>query len=128
MPASILVVDDHDWFRGTVKRFLQSELAGRVVEDAPDGEEALRIARSAPPDLVLMDITMPKLNGLEATRRLKAERPHTKVIILTMHNEEAYRQAAQECGADAYLLKDAIIADLLPTIRRLIGGDVVENG
>lgn len=125
----ILVADDDHGFRQTIRQLLDREIVGSllgteeqgsVMVEAGNGEEAVRLARELHPDLVLMDIAMPHLDGLEATRRIKAERPETKVIIVTVHDEKAYRKAAAESGADAFLLKKALIAELLPTIRENI--------
>lgn len=123
MPATILIVDDDQGFREMVKRLLEREPGVSVVGEAGDGEEAVRLARELQPDVILMDIAMPRVDGLEATRRIKAERPEAKVIILTIHNEEAYRRAAAESGADVFLPKKTLMADLLPTIRRIMGGE-----
>lgn len=122
MPVTILIVDDDQGFREMVKRLLEREPEVSVVGEAGDGEEAVQRARELRPDVILMDIAMPRVDGLEATRRIKAERPETKVLILTIHNEEAYRRAAQESGADVFLPKKTLMADLLPAIRRLMGG------
>lgn len=122
MPVTILIVDDDQGFREMVKRLLEREPEVSVVGEAGDGEEAVHRARELRPDVILMDIAMPRVDGLEATRRIKAERPETKVLILTIHNEEAYRRAAQASGADVFLPKKTLMADLLPAIRRLMGG------
>lgn len=122
MPVTILIVDDDQGFREMVKRLLEREPEVSVVGEAGDGEEAVQRARELRPDVILMDIAMPRVDGLEATRRIKAERPETKVLILTIHNEEAYRRAAQASGADVFLPKKTLMADLLPAIRRLMGG------
>ncbi len=98
-----------------------AEGEGSVMVEVGNGEEAVRLSQELRPDLVLMDIAMPRLDGLEATRRIKAERPETKVIIVTVHDEKAYRMAAVESGADAFLLKKALMAELLFTIRENIG-------
>jgi DNA-binding NarL/FixJ family response regulator len=122
MSATILIVDDDQGFREVVKRLLEREAEVSVAGEAGDGEEAVQRARELQPDVILMDLAMPRVDGLEATRRIKAERPETKVIILTIHNEEAYRRAALESGADVFLPKKTLMANLLPTIRRLTGG------
>ena len=116
MPTTILIVDDHEGWRKILKRLLEEELEASVVGEAADGEEAIRLNRELRPDVVFMDIAMPGLDGLEATRRIKAERPETEVIILTIYNEEVYRKAAAESGADAFLPKKFLRANLLPTI------------
>jgi DNA-binding NarL/FixJ family response regulator len=116
MPINTLIADDDYLFRITVRRLLEQAPEVSVVGEANDGEEAIQLAQELQPDLVLMDISMPRLDGLEATRRIKAERPNTKVIILTVHQEEAYRKAAGECRADAFLTKKTVGSQLLPAI------------
>jgi DNA-binding NarL/FixJ family response regulator len=88
--------------------------------EAEDGEDGLRLARELRPDVVLMDIAMPRLNGLEATRQIKAAQPETKVIVLTIHDEAPYRKAARESGADAFLAKKMVVAELIPAIGSLV--------
>jgi DNA-binding NarL/FixJ family response regulator len=116
---SLLIADDDPGFRGVVRRMLEREQAARIVGEAADGEEALRLARALHPGVILMDIAMPRLNGLEALRRAKAELPGTKIIVVTVHAEEAYRRAALEHGADAFILKKALGMELVPVLRRL---------
>jgi DNA-binding NarL/FixJ family response regulator len=91
------------------------------VGEAEDGAEAIRLVHLLQPDIVLMDLVMPQVNGLEALRRIKAERPETKVIIMTVHTEDAYRRTAEASGTDAFLLKKTLGTVLLPTIQCLRG-------
>lgn len=116
IPIATLIVDDDRLFRQAVRQLLEQAPEIRVVGEATDGEEAIRLTQELRPDLVLMDITMPRMDGLEATRRIKAERPDVKVIILTVHQEEAYRTTACERGADAFLTKKTVGTQLLPAI------------
>jgi DNA-binding NarL/FixJ family response regulator len=89
------------------------------VGEAEDGAEAIRFVHLLQPDIVLMDLVMPLVNGLEAMQRIKVEHPETKVIIMTVHTEDAYRRAAETNGTDAFLLKKTLMTALLPTIRRI---------
>lgn len=116
IPIATLIVDDDRLFRQAVRQLLEQAPEVSVVGEANDGEEAIQLAQELQPDLVLMDISMPRLNGLEATRRIKVERPETKVIVLTVHQDEVYHKAASECGADAFLTKKTVGSQLLPTI------------
>ena len=119
MSVTILISDDNQVFRGEIKRLLEGEQEVTVAE-AEDGEEALRLAQELRPEVVLMDIVMPRMGGLEATQRIKAVQLKTKVIILTIHDEEPYRKAARESNADAFLLKKTVMAELIPAIGALV--------
>jgi DNA-binding NarL/FixJ family response regulator len=122
MPIRILLVDDDQAFRTVLRRLLEKERGFNVVGEAGDGLEALEQIRVLSPDIILMDIAMPRLNGLEATRTIKTERPGSTVVILTQHQEPAYQRAAAQSGADAFLPKTTRLADLLTTIRQLTAG------
>lgn len=89
MRATILIVDDDQQFRSVLSRLLEKNGEFRVGGEAGDGAEALELARALPPDIILMDFAMPGVNGFEATRRIKAERPETRIIIFTQYYEEA---------------------------------------
>jgi DNA-binding NarL/FixJ family response regulator len=118
MSISVLLVDDDAGFRTAVRRLSEKEKEFRLIGEAQDGEEALRLEHELRPEIVFMDIKMPRLDGLEATRRIKARRPGVKIIILSVHEEEAYRKAATESGADGFVLKKSILSDLNSTMRR----------
>jgi DNA-binding NarL/FixJ family response regulator len=121
MGATILIVDDHAPVRTLMGRIAAQEPDLQVVGEAEDGAEAIRLTHELRPDIVLLDLVMPRVNGLEALQRIKAARPEIKVIIVTAHSEDAYRRAAEEGGADAFLVKRTLMTALLPTIRRMDG-------
>jgi DNA-binding NarL/FixJ family response regulator len=117
----VLLADDH----GIVRRGLRSLLEDEgltVVAEAADGLEAVRLVESERPDLLIVDIGMPKLSGIEVAARAQKLNPAPAVIILSMHSDEAYVLRALSAGARAYLLKDATDEDLLPAIRAVAGG------
>jgi DNA-binding NarL/FixJ family response regulator len=119
MRATILIVDDNPRLRALIRRIATQKPALQVVGEAEDGAEAIRLVHLLQPDIVLMDLVMPQVNGLEAMRQIKVEHPETKVIIMTVHTEDAYRRTAEANGADAFLLKKTLMTTLLPTIRRV---------
>ena len=116
---NLLIVDDNPVVRELVKRLVQTDPEMKVVAEAGDGEEAVRLARELSPDVVLMDLSMPRLDGIQATQRIKADRPEAKVVILTVHADEAYRKAAVESGADGFLSKKTLAAGLVPTLKAM---------
>ena len=117
MRLAILLVDDDEFFRGAERRLLESEEAFEIVGEAGNASEAIRLARVLHPDVVLMDIGMPDLNGLEATRQIKAAEPETKVVMVTVYDEPGFRQAAANYGADAYVVKKCFRDDLTTAVR-----------
>jgi DNA-binding NarL/FixJ family response regulator len=119
----ILLVDDHLLFRKGLAQILGAQPDFAVVGEATDGIEAVELTRQLEPDLVLMDISMPNCDGLEATRRIKAEIPEMRVVMLTVSDDEADLVDAVRCGADGYLLKDLKPEVLFEQLRRLASGE-----
>ncbi len=112
-----LIVDDNAGFRRRLKEFLADEPDIEVVGQAADGQAAILKARELQPEVVVMDVTMPGMNGIDATRQLKDEMPELKVIILSLLNVQEYREAARAGGASGYVVKTSLIEELLPAIR-----------
>ena len=120
MPTTrILVVDDDAAFRQRVQAFFAPEADMEVVAEASDGEEAIRKAEELKPDVVLMDVRMPGLNGVNATRKLREEMPEVKVIMLSVFDLPEYKDAAMVSGASGYVVKKSMMEALLPEIRRV---------
>lgn len=118
----ILLADDHQILREGIRRGLEG--AGEsVVGEASDGEEAIELARSTNPDIVLMDLSMPVLDGVEATRRIATELPDVRVLVLTMHDDPGRTRAAIAAGASGYLTKGTSFAEVLQTIRLVASGE-----
>ena len=105
MMTKIAIIDDHQLFREGVKRILEFEKAFQVVAEGDDGSDAVSIVSAHNPDVVIMDINMPQMNGIEATRELTEKFPDTKIIILSIHDDENYVTHALQTGARGYLLK-----------------------
>jgi len=118
---NVLLVEDHTIVRQGLKRLLE-ERGINVVGEAGDGYQAVRVAKEKHPDIVIMDISLPKLGGIDATRRIKKELPGTKVLMLTVHSEENYIFKSLDAGASGYLLKDTVADELVSAI------EVVERG
>jgi len=116
-----LIVDDDGSFRRRIKELLATEPDIEVIGEAADGQEAILKARELKPDLVLMDVRMPGLNGINATRQLKDEMPEIKVIIVSIFDLQEYREAATASGASGYVIKKSLIEELLPAIRGVLG-------
>ncbi len=119
----LLLVDDHTVLRAALRSLLNTVPDMEVVDEAGDGTEAVRKAVDLRPDVVLMDISMPEMNGLEATRQIKQSDPAAKVLLLTMHDSTEYLIRALEAGASGYLPKMAADTDLVGAIRAVDRGD-----
>ena len=121
----ILLVDDHTILRDGIRSLLEDESDMAVIGEAEDGQAALQMTAQLQPDLVILDIALPLLNGLEVTRQIKRDFPQTKVLILTMHENEEYIRQALAVGAMGYILKDAAARDLIGAIRTVHRGESV---
>ena len=122
MTVRILVVDDHESWR----RYLSSELQGnsqyQVIGEIGDGLEAVQTAERLRPDLILLDIGLPTLNGIEAARRILTHSPDSKILFFSEHRAPEIAQAALEAGADGYVIKSDADSDLLPAVEAIIQG------
>jgi DNA-binding NarL/FixJ family response regulator len=121
----VLLVDDHALVRQGVRQFLEDADDIMVVGEGADGEQALRLAEQLQPDVVLLDIQMPGMSGIEALRRLKARQPETRVLILTAYDEDPYVFASLRAGANGYVLKTADVEELLRAVRAVYRGESV---
>src|ERR687886_1768736 len=123
-PARIVIVDDHELARAGLRSMLAQERDLTVVGEASDGAQALALCRRLSPDLILMDVRMPGLDGLAATAALKQEYPATSVIIVTMYENPDYLGQALKAGAAGYLLKDATQREVVTAVRQGVRGGV----
>jgi len=119
---TVLLADDHTLVRQGLRVLLEAQADIAVAGEAGNGREAVQLSRSLRPDVVVMDIAMPLLNGLEATRQILAELPSTRVLILSSYSDEEYVHQLTESGAAGYLLKQAAVADLVTAIREAMRG------
>ena len=121
MPLTIVVADDDPQYREIVRYLLAAASdTVTIVAEAEDGEEALALVLRVRPDIVITDLIMPRLNGVELTRRIRQDLPDTKVILISSYTEDAYRLMASNSGADVFISKQVIATTLLPAIRDLI--------
>lgn len=118
----ILLADDHNVLRDGMRLLLERQPGFSVVGEAADGREVVQLAKEQSPDVVVMDIAMPNMNGIEATRRIVEKNPETGVVILSMHYDESYVIRSLKAGARAYLLKDAVKTELISAIQAVVQG------
>lgn len=121
-PVRVLLVDDHELAREAMRSVLNPEQGFEIVAEAADGDAAIRLVRERAPDLVMMDVQMPGLDGLTATRRILENRPATRVVVLTSHEQRPIVLEALRAGAAGYLLKGATKQEVLTTIRAVLAG------
>ena len=121
-PLTLLLVDDHRMLRETLRRSLEASGLS-VVAEAADGEEAVRLAAAHHPAVVLMDVSMPGMDGVEAARRIRAGEPGTRVVMLTMHADDDVLARALRAGADGYLVKDCSIEEVVATVTAVASGE-----
>jgi DNA-binding NarL/FixJ family response regulator len=118
----VLLTDDHALFRNGIRTLLAVETDMEVVGESPNALEAVALARQLRPDIVLMDIGMPGMSSFEATRQIRKERPDTKVVFLSMYDDEDYLAECVDIGASGYILKDSPVEQLLTAVREVFHG------
>jgi DNA-binding NarL/FixJ family response regulator len=121
-PHRVVLAEDHTIVREGLRFILSSETDLQVVGEATDGFEAIRHVRACKPDLVLLDLSMPKMNGMDAIKEIKRASPSTRVLVLTVHKTESYVLAALRAGADGYVLKEGTAAELALGVRSVLQG------
>ncbi len=127
--ARVLIAEDHALVREGIRMMLSGEPGLEVIAEAENGQEALELCRELKPDLVLMDVRMPKMDGLEATRAIKDEFPTTSVLMVTSNESPDYLLDAIRAGAAGYVLKEATRSELLDSVRKVLGGEsVIDQG
>jgi DNA-binding NarL/FixJ family response regulator len=119
MPVKILIADDYATFREFLKSLVAKMPEARIAGEAADGQEAVQLVGRLKPDLVLMDIEMPQMDGLEATRQIKALSTPTKVVLLSALADEAHRKGAADSGADGFLAKGTNVREMITALRSL---------
>jgi DNA-binding NarL/FixJ family response regulator len=118
----IVIAEDHTILREGLRSLLSSSPDFEIVGEAEDGREAIRCVEKFKPDLILMDLSMPRMNGMDAIREIKRRSPEMKILVLTVHKTEEYILATLQAGAEGYLLKDSTHAELLMAVRHVLGG------
>jgi DNA-binding NarL/FixJ family response regulator len=118
--ARLLIVDDHEIFRRGLRALLEPSSEWQICGEAVDGLDAVEQCKSLKPDIVVLDVSMPRLNGLEAARLIKKEEPEPQIVIITQHDSPQIRSAAMEAGARAFVTKSAVGSELVSALRSLL--------
>jgi DNA-binding NarL/FixJ family response regulator len=118
--ARLLIVDDHEIFRRGLRALLEPSSEWQICGEAVDGLDAVEQCKLLKPDIVVLDVSMPRLNGLEAARLIRRENPDSKIVIITQHDSPQIRSAALEAGARAFVTKSAVGSELVSALRNLI--------
>ncbi len=127
MDNTVLIVEDHSAIRNALKQWLKLEFPRINIIDASTGEDAVSIVKAIMPEVILMDISLPGINGIEATKQIIETSPSSKVIILSVYDDEVYRERAASAGISAYVPKRLMNIDLIPTMKRLMkNGDTTD--
>jgi len=118
----IVIAEDHTILREGLRSLLSSHPEFEIVGEAEDGREAIQCVEKFKPDLILTDLSMPRMNGIEAVQEIKRQNPQTKVLVLTVHKTEEYILSALKAGADGYLLKDSTHVELVMAVKKVLSG------
>ncbi|HSS97789.1 MAG TPA: response regulator transcription factor [Terriglobales bacterium] len=118
--ARLLIVDDHEIFRRGLRALLEPSSEWQICGEAVDGVDAVEQCKSLKPDIVVLDVSMPRLNGLEAARLIRKESPEPQIVIITQHDSPQIRSAALEAGAQAFVTKSSVGSELVSALRNLI--------
>jgi len=124
MKKTILLVDDHPVFRQGLRRILEKEKDLKVVGEAGDGQEAIERFRYLAPDIVIMDINMPNIDGIEATRRILSEFPEARVVALSVHSSKQFVNDMIQAGVAGYILKECVPEEMVQGLRAVLAGEV----
>lgn len=122
MPISILLAEDHLLFRQDVRLLLESHPDLQIVGEASSGREAMALAQSLSPDIIVLDLVLPGLSGLEVLNRLRQQSPNVRIVVLSMHAEEVYVRNALQHGVSGYILKEDTFSHLVPALREAAAG------